>query len=234
MKRNTAAWILCAAALAQSPSSEELAKHVAAMRAQSRSESNSFREKGGVPGATDDPALKWANTFWRFREQHAGTPVGTQATGLALAWLRHSDQDAAVLAKADQIPMGDPAWANAISNYRDSCRKLGSYERFFRKVDELLKNAKSKPVRAAVHMQAGLAHMDDKHSEPAKKAFQGVIDETPGTQDAEQARVHLVELNQLSIGRPAPHFTAKTIDGRSISSENLRGQVVLLNFWATW
>jgi len=33
---------------------------------------------------------------------------------------------------------------------------------------------------------------------------------------------------------PAPHFTAKTIDGEKFSNESLRGKVVLLQFWATW
>ena len=234
MRGSSLAWILCAAALAQAPSTEELAKQIAAMRAQSISESNSFRENGGIAGAPDDPAVKWANSFWRFREQHTGTPAGTQATGLALAWFRHSNQDGTVLDKADQIPLDDPAWASAIGNYRDSSRKLGSYDRFFRKVDNLLKTAKSKPVRAAVHMQAGLTLTDQNQLERAKAAFQGVIDESPGTPAAEQARVHLLELTQLSIGQPAPHFTARTIDGKHISSESLRGKVVLLNFWATW
>jgi len=35
-------------------------------------------------------------------------------------------------------------------------------------------------------------------------------------------------------GRPAPNFTLQTVDGRAISLNDLRGQVVVLNFWATW
>ncbi len=30
------------------------------------------------------------------------------------------------------------------------------------------------------------------------------------------------------------HFFAKTIDGDKLSSDSLKGKVVLLNFWATW
>src|SRR5690606_29286962 len=33
---------------------------------------------------------------------------------------------------------------------------------------------------------------------------------------------------------PAPHFTLATLDGDSISLSDLRGQVVLVNFWASW
>ncbi len=37
-----------------------------------------------------------------------------------------------------------------------------------------------------------------------------------------------------SANAPAPAFEATTLDGRSVSLESLRGQVVLVNFWATW
>jgi thiol-disulfide isomerase/thioredoxin len=33
---------------------------------------------------------------------------------------------------------------------------------------------------------------------------------------------------------PAPAFVVRALDGREISSESLRGKVVLVNFWATW
>jgi cytochrome c biogenesis protein CcmG, thiol:disulfide interchange protein DsbE len=36
------------------------------------------------------------------------------------------------------------------------------------------------------------------------------------------------------VGQPAPTLAGKTIDGQSISLAELRGQVVLVNAWATW
>jgi peroxiredoxin len=41
----------------------------------------------------------------------------------------------------------------------------------------------------------------------------------------------------FAVGAPgdaAPAFTVSTIEGEEISLESLRGQVVLVNFWATW
>lgn len=38
----------------------------------------------------------------------------------------------------------------------------------------------------------------------------------------------------IKVGEPAPPLTLHTVDGRTITSGDLRGKVVLLNFWATW
>ncbi len=36
------------------------------------------------------------------------------------------------------------------------------------------------------------------------------------------------------VGRPAAPFALQTFDGRPVSLESLRGQVVVVNFWASW
>ena len=52
-------------------------------------------------------------------------------------------------------------------------------------------------------------------------------DDTPG--DAEK-----ITLRFFRNPAAAPAFTARDLDGRSISTAALRGKVVLINFWATW
>ena len=52
--------------------------------------------------------------------------------------------------------------------------------------------------------------------------------------------VYLALVCLLSLGavhadsRPAPQFSANSMDGRTISNSSLRGNVVLLQFWTTW
>jgi peroxiredoxin len=36
------------------------------------------------------------------------------------------------------------------------------------------------------------------------------------------------------LGKPAPDFTLKDVDGRDMTLASLRGKAVLLDFWATW
>ena len=39
---------------------------------------------------------------------------------------------------------------------------------------------------------------------------------------------------QLATNAAAPDFRVRTIDGKSVSLSSHKGEVVLLNFWATW
>ncbi|HET8750127.1 MAG TPA: TlpA disulfide reductase family protein [Sphingomicrobium sp.] len=38
----------------------------------------------------------------------------------------------------------------------------------------------------------------------------------------------------LAVGQPAPNFDLKLIGGKHVHLSDLRGQVVVLNYWATW
>ena len=38
----------------------------------------------------------------------------------------------------------------------------------------------------------------------------------------------------LAVGKPAPPLEAKTIDGKNFSLADVAGNVVIINFWASW
>ena len=38
----------------------------------------------------------------------------------------------------------------------------------------------------------------------------------------------------VKLGEPAPNFQLRDLDGHLVTLSDLRGKVVLLNFWATW
>lgn len=50
----------------------------------------------------------------------------------------------------------------------------------------------------------------------------------------EKAAEYRLRAAELSLGRPAPDFTLKDINGETVSLPDFRGKVVLLDFWATW
>lgn len=40
--------------------------------------------------------------------------------------------------------------------------------------------------------------------------------------------------SSLKVGQPSPNFELTLIDGKRVHLSELRGQVVILNYWATW
>lgn len=227
--------LLIAMAMTSSlPAQDEAAKKFAEMRKQSSEESNKYREAGGKPGDPRDPALKWAEVFWKFREEYRGTSVAAQATATALNWLRHADQDKEVLARAEKLPLDDPAWDRAISGVSFSAKNTGEYDRFLRLAESLLSRSKDGKLRAIVYSTMGRSWLDRDRPQEAKAAFESAIRESPGSDTAKAAERSIYEITTLAIGKPAPQFAARTIDGRPISLADFRGKVVLLNVWATW
>jgi len=65
-----------------------------------------------------------------------------------------------------------------------------------------------------------------------------VVDDTStdveGNGDFEEASPNVQRVAAPVLDAPAPSFTLQNLDGESVSLEDYRGQVVLLNFWATW
>ncbi len=39
---------------------------------------------------------------------------------------------------------------------------------------------------------------------------------------------------QLTINAPAPDFSVRTFDGKELTLADFKGQVLIINFWATW
>lgn len=39
---------------------------------------------------------------------------------------------------------------------------------------------------------------------------------------------------EIAVGKEAPNFTLKNLEGKEVSLEDYRGKIVLVNFWATW
>jgi peroxiredoxin len=48
------------------------------------------------------------------------------------------------------------------------------------------------------------------------------------------ARGHAASQELPEVGKPAPNFQVTTFDGTKRSLADFKGQVVVLNFWATW
>jgi hypothetical protein len=208
-------------------------KQIRAVIDQAADEMNRFRVSGGKAGAATDPARKSADHLWRYREQHVGTPAAALATRAAIHFLQVANQDEQVMSLAERLPSDDPAWDGVISDMRASARKKGASERLVRKANFLLREVKDNRVRASIQLHMGRSYLDLNQPAEAETAFRAQR-EAPNTNAAREAEGFLYEITNLAVGQSAPQFESRTIDGALIRSADLKGKVVLLNFWATW
>jgi len=77
-----------------------------------------------------------------------------------------------------------------------------------------------------------LAYM--KQDDAAKAQFARFVELTKADDPMRQRAQRLVQQPELARARMAPAFAIETLDGRHLSLDDLKGKVVLLDFWATW
>jgi len=73
-----------------------------------------------------------------------------------------------------------------------------------------------------------------KQDDAAKARFEQVVKMIPADDPLRQRALRYLSEPELARARMAPGFSITTMDGQRISLDELKGKVVLLDFWATW
>jgi peroxiredoxin len=73
-----------------------------------------------------------------------------------------------------------------------------------------------------------------RQDDAAKASFEQFVKMRPGDSTDRQRALRYIARPELCRARMAPPFTVTTLEGKSISMDDLQGKVVLLDFWATW
>lgn len=107
-------------------------------------------------------------------------------------------------------------------------------EIFDRVHDEMARALSFYPKFPSAYFADGeaLAHM--KQDDAAKNQFEKFVAMVQND-DANRGRaLRFISEPELARARMAPAFVVSTLDGRRVSLDDLKGKVVLLDFWATW
>jgi len=73
-----------------------------------------------------------------------------------------------------------------------------------------------------------------KQDDAAKAQFERFVKMRPEDDPDRQRALRYISQPELARARMAPPFVVTTLDGQRISMDDLKGKVVLLDFWATW
>lgn len=83
------------------------------------------------------------------------------------------------------------------------------------------------------HYNLGIALMKMRRDEEGRKELEAFVASAPRTPEAASAKKFIMDPRRAR--EPfAPDFSFTTYDGEYLSLEDLRGKVVLIDFWATW
>ena len=86
-------------------------------------------------------------------------------------------------------------------------------------------------VAAADYMQFRIANMT---FEEAQKLYDAFTPEVKQTLAAQEIAKELAVLARIQPGQPAPDFEATDVNGKPFRLSDLRGNYVVIDFWASW
>jgi len=216
------------------PAPDKETDRVQAMISQAKKDADQFLKSGGKPGDANNPNVKWAAKLWQYREKHPGTPATVIATAEALRLLNRADRLSELQAKADTLKPDEAAWQQVFYVLMSAASKRKDYSYLISKAEALAQSAPDRDTKAQARFNIGDAYWRSKDIDRARKAFQAVVAEYPGTTYAEEADGNLREIEFLNLGQPAPEFARTTIGGDPISLAGFKGKVVVLKFWGTY
>lgn len=109
-------------------------------------------------------------------------------------------------------------------HYAQALVQSGSYEKAVSEIGKFLQEGQGTARMKDLYKQAYIEQTGDEEETASQLLKLEKI-----------AREKMIaELKETMIDSPAPDFTLEDLDGNSVSLVELRGKIVILDFWATW
>jgi hypothetical protein len=226
----------CRPALAQGPPAVADAIAVAEIRQTVESawkDVQAYDKAGGKPGAPDHPALKWHATLWTYREQHPGTEAAARATADAIRLLVRGQFWEQAHARTGVVAVDDPAWERLSSAIYEEGSTRKDFAYTIATLSKVAATSTRPTIKAAVLLDVGRARRRQGDMAAAKESLEASRSAAPGSASSEEADRVLYEITHLSVGLPAPIFSAKGRNGKIVDLAAFRGRPVVLVFWST-
>lgn len=109
-------------------------------------------------------------------------------------------------------------------HYAEALVKSGSFKKALTEMERLIKEGAGTPKMKELYKQAYLKQTGD------EAMFAQRLNEL----EKVTSEKLMNDLRKEMIDSPAPDFTLEDLEGNSISLTDLRGKVIILDFWATW
>lgn len=189
----------------------------------------------GKSEKADSLQRAYADRFYEYYREHPDTDTGRDVLASAFTMWGNIGSADRVDEALPHIDRSSNVWSSITSSignaYARAERPREDYIELLKELNEDLTDPKSRSV-----VLRGLGEHAQKQSnfEQAKRHFEEMLRLEADSFHIEYAKGALHEINNLRIGSPAPDFTAETLEGNTIQLSDHEGEVVILEFWATW
>lgn len=181
-----------------------------------------------------DIQRSFAEECFAYYQQHRPTRTGRNAAEAAFRmWGNLGAVDRIEFAVA-LLPADFPVWDTVLSHTASAYARSGDRDAHFALLSRLEADLPDSNGKAAVLLRLGDFYVGRQQNDEAVARYTETISLSPNSHSAKKARRSLNEIEHLAIGDIVQDFTVSTLQGDSFTLSQLRGKVVLLEFWATW
>ncbi len=151
-------------------------------------------------------------------------------------WLRNKNHYR-ILKIVESFDVNTEAWDVTFLFYRKAFYGICRYchEDYILKLNEWLPLAGTAERKSKILIDKAYAFHALSQAEKERECYQKILElDLPDNNPVFRKAKAGVATLKLLIGMPAPNFTVQSHEGRKISSQELRGKIIFLHFWATW
>jgi beta-lactamase regulating signal transducer with metallopeptidase domain/peroxiredoxin len=195
-----------------------------------------FRYREARPAKADSLQRVFAEEHFQYYLAHPNTKTGQHAASSAFVMWGNVGAAQRIDEAITHLGPDARAWSlafNQIDNayFASEEKSVTDYIALLKRLHGTLTHPRS---QGALRLELADYYRSEGQGEQAKKLLQEVVSLDADSIMTDMALGHLYEMESLNVGQQAPDFEATTIGGERVSLSDLRGQVVLIEFWATW
>jgi len=171
-----------------------------------------------------------SSILWSMRQNYPGT-YATQMASVESLSLLESWNDSLVVTRARQIDPSNPRYVAAARIARRAEARLHGQEKAVALLSSFEERSATDDQRAAIHAEIVRSYIDSLDADRALDAADRLISEHPRSDWAEWADRARYEVENLLPGRTVPSVEMRTVDGDTLVTDALDGNLVVLEFY---
>ncbi|MEM1117448.1 MAG: TlpA disulfide reductase family protein [Bacteroidota bacterium] len=165
---------------------------------------------------------------------HPDTPTGRRAAETAFTMWGNTDAVDEITEAAERVPLDDELWTRILHGMRNAYSRAERRDEYAARLETFESTLTHPAAQSEVMDQLGHRELFEGRDAEARPYFEAIVALDADSFRVASAEKVLYEIDHLGVGMEAPDFETTTLDGETLRLSDLRGQVVLLDFWATW